>query len=96
MFTGITLVLAMRIRSVLLILQIWKLRSRILTYFVQSYKGSLASKPGLSTVDHMQQVPKQLLGVVGKESTIIGHNRIFLKKQNFCHSRIGSVVRALA
>lgn len=53
----------------------WKLGNRILTCFVQGYKGSLASKPVLLTADHMWQVPEQQLGVVGKESTIIVHNR---------------------
>lgn len=59
----------MLLTSVTLTLQMWKLGNRILTCFVQGYK------PVLLTIGHMWQVPEQQLGALGKESTIIVHNR---------------------
>lgn len=61
--------------TVICILQKRKLRNRVITYFAQDYKGNLAFKSVLSTVDHKWQVTEQQLGVVWKELTVIMHDR---------------------
>lgn len=55
--------------TVILILQMWKLRNRVTAYFAQGYKRHIGVQTWTLHHDHLWQVIEQQLGVVEKEST---------------------------